>query len=159
MRMRQHLMDLYAVFFNNQPLLKLLNYPSNDYFDDPLSKPNITDQNIKKDLIKRSIVVDDLTIERNKGRLLIYPDVRINTRSNYQFSNQIVNIDILVPIKMDEVDFRVAWICDHVNSLLFNERITGIGKILFRGGNPIKVGKDGYVGYRLAYEFVSENFG
>lgn len=155
MKMRENLIELYKVFYNNQPLLKLLYYPSTSYYDDPLTKPNITDQNIKKDLVKRSIVVDDLTVERNKGRVLVYPDVRNNVRSSYVHSNQVVNVDVLVPIKMDEVDFRLAWICDHVNSLLHDKRITGMGKTLFRGGHPVKVGKDGYVGYRLSYEFGS----
>lgn len=154
MRMRENLIELYTVFYNNQPLLKLLYYPSTSYYDDPLDKPDITDQNIKNDLIKRSIVVDDLTVERNKGRVLIYPNNRYNTY-NYNVAKQVVNIDILVPIKMDEADFRLAWICDHVNSLLHDERITGMGKIAFRGGVPIRVGKDGYIGYQLSYEFGS----
>jgi hypothetical protein len=153
--MRENLIELYKVFYNNQPLLKLLNYPSTSYYDDPLAKPDITDRNIKNDLIKRSIVVDDLTVERNKGRVLIYPNGRYNT-SNYIVAKQAVNIDILVPIKMDEVDFRLAWVCDHVNSLLHDERITGLlGKVAFRGGTPIRLGKDGYVGYQLSYEFGS----
>lgn len=155
MKMRENLIELYKVFYNNQPLLKLLNYPSTSYYDDPLVKPDITDRNIKTDLIKRSIVVDDLTVERNKGRVLIYPNGRYNT-SNYIVAKQTVNIDILVPIKMDEVDFRLAWVCDHVNSLLHDERITGLlGKVAFRGGTPIRLGKDGYVGYQLSYEFGS----
>ena len=104
---------------------------------------------------KRSIVVDDLTVERNKGRVLIYPNNRYNTY-NYNVAKQVVNIDILVPIKMDEVDFRLAWVCDHVNSLLHDERITGLlGKVTFRGGTPIRVGKDSYIGYQLSYEFGS----
>ena len=128
MKMRENLIELYKVFYNSQPLLKLLNYPSTSYYDDPLAKPDITDQNVKNDLIKRSIVVDDLTVERNKGRVLIYPNGRYNTSYNYGVADQIVTIDIFVPITMDEVDFRLSWICDHVNSLLHNERITGIGK-------------------------------
>lgn len=155
MRMRENLIELYTVFYNNQPLLKLLYYPSTSYYDDPLTKPNITDQNIKKDLVKRSIVVDDLTVERNKGRVLVYPDGRFNASHNYGLADQIVNIDIFVPIKMDEVDFRLAWICDHVNSLLHNERITGVGKIVFRGGRPIIKAVKDYIGYQLSYEFGS----
>lgn len=154
MKMRENLIELYKVFYNNQPLLKLLNYPSTSYYDDPLTKPDITDQNVKNNLIKRSIVVDDLTVERNKGRVLIYPNGRYNT-SNYGVADQIVNIDIFVPIKMDEVDFRLSWICDHINSLLHNEKITGIGKISFSGGRPIINAVKDYIGYQLSYTFGS----
>jgi hypothetical protein len=160
MRMRENLIDIYKVFTTNENLLRLLYYQPIDANDNPLdpAKPNILDLankwDIIQDRIKTTEKVDDLDDEE-KCRLLFYAGRRSGT-NNYILSNQEFAVDILCHFSFEETDLRMSWICDTVNSLVFDEKITGIKKISFKNGNPIKAPND-YVGYRLIYEIVSGN--
>lgn len=161
MRMRENLMDIYKVLINDETLLRLLYYKPSNMNDDPLSldKPNILDKpdldkwNIINDLIVPSVKVTDLD-ETEKCRVLIFPADRNSAKQNYYFSDQRIIVDVLTHVAFDSVDFRNSWICDRINDLLFNEHVTGIGKMNFIGGKAINA-PNNYVGYRLMYEFYS----
>jgi hypothetical protein len=158
MKMRENLIDIYKVFTTNETLLRLLYYKPVDASDDPLdpTKENILDKADKWDIIMDRIVttpkVDDLD-NTEKCRLLFYPGRRSNT-SSYILADQEVVVDVLVNFNYDNVDLRLSWVCDTVNSLMFDKRITGVGKITYKSGSNVSA-PSGYVGYRLTYEIGS----
>lgn len=157
--MRKNLMDVYKILNNDEDLLRLLYYKPINFSDDPLdeTKPNILDMTnsekweIINDVIVPGIKVDDLETEE-KCRIIIFMGDRNGLR-NDSFSNQNITIDILAAISIDNIDFRLCWICDRVNELLFDELITGLSKVNFKGGKTFNAPK-GYVGYRINFEFV-----
>lgn len=158
MSMRKHMVDIYKVFSTDETLLRLLYYKPENAADDPLdsSKPNILDMTDKWDIIqdriKTTSKVDDLDDEA-KCRLLFYSAGR-NGTNNYLVADQEIKIDLLVHYYFEDVDLRMSWICDRVNELMFDQRITGYGKVDFKNGKPISA-PNGYVGYQLLYQFGS----
>jgi hypothetical protein len=165
MRMRENMQDVYKVLTSSETLLRLLYYKPSNAEDDPLSelKPNILDMSelgegnkwsIIQDRIKTIPKVDDL--DKNQiCRLLFYPSNRHRT-DNYLISDQDITFDILVHFAYEDVDQRLEWICDVLNELMFDKRITGMGKVTYVDGRPLSV-PQGYVGYRLVYSFGSGN--
>jgi hypothetical protein len=109
---------------------------------------------IIKDVIKTTSKTDDLDTEK-KCRVCFYSGIRKPTR-NYVIAEQYIYFDVYVYLELEEVDMRLSWICDRINELLNNDRITGMGKFLFRDGVPVK-SVDGYVQYRLVYSFGDFN--
>lgn len=158
MQMRKNLQDIYRLFVNDETLLRLLYYLPKNQLDDPLdpNKPNILELENKWDIINDRIKptpkTDDLD-QVPKCRLLFYPGARDNT-NNYLIADQEFVIDVLVHFDYENVDFRMSWICDHVNELLFDKRITGMNNIDFYGGRPISA-PENYVGYSMKYRFRS----
>lgn len=160
-KMRKNIQDIYKVLVNDETLLRLLHYIDNTDDSDansPLnpSKPNILDMaiatkwDIIQDVIKTTPKIDDLDSDK-KCRVLIFPGDRRGT-GNYLISNQKFIFDIFIHVDIDNVDQRLSWVCDCLNELICNERITGMGKILFIDGKNILSIKN-YIGYRLIYEF------
>lgn len=162
MMMRENLQDIYRLLTQDETLLRLLYYKPSNYNDNPLdkSKQNILDMEesekwkIIQDRIVTTIKTSGLDKEK-KCRILFYPGKRHST-GNYLISSQLINFDVLVHIEFDEIDMRLSWICDHLNELLFKNRITGVGKISFVDGDKLLT-PDEYVGYRLIYRFGSVN--
>jgi hypothetical protein len=155
MKMRQNLRDIYLMFINDEILLRLLYYPPEDPLDP--AKEDILSKSDKWSIIDDRIVltskVDDLeegSVE--KCRLLLFPGRRGNT-NNYALANQEIVIDLLVHFKYEK-DQRLEWISDRVNELICHEKVTGVGEMKFKDGNPISAPKN-YIGYRLKYEFGS----
>lgn len=110
---------------------------------------------IINDRIKTTSKTDDLDNNR-KCRLVFYSGSRSHS-NNYKVSEQEIVFDILVHFDYENVDFRMSWICDRINELLFDERVTGIKKITFEGGRPIPSVANEYVGYKLSYIIGSVN--
>lgn len=153
MKMKENLMAIYGVLVNDDDLLKLLYYQPQNFNDDPLSHPSITDWEIKKDLVKKTRVVNDLD-NTEKCRVLMYPSRRRPQR-NYIVADQTIKIDVFCHISYDDVDFRLAMICDRINELLIDKHITGVYKTKFVTGGEIATGIVGYVAYQLVYEIGS----
>jgi hypothetical protein len=164
MSMRQSIRDLYMKLINEK-LLRLLYYPPEDLgksIPDPLSPSNPDILSLPAD--QKWAIIDDrilLTpktddLDNPKCRLMFYPGRRYSTNTNYLFANQEIIFDILVHFSFER-DQRSMWICDTINEIIFNQRITGVGKVLYKQGGQIN-SPDGYVGYRLVYEFISENY-
>lgn len=159
MSMYNNLIDIVKTFYNDETLLRLLHYPPTNYNDipDPLDKslPNITDTDddysIRDYVIMLAPKTDDL--ESNPScRLYLYAGRRTPT-SNYVTANQEVIVDILCHNDYEK-DLRSMKISDRVNELLFDSRVTGMAKIDYVGGSPIKAPSE-YVGYSHKYVFVS----
>ncbi|NBI28600.1 hypothetical protein [Chengkuizengella marina] len=160
MKMRENMKDLYRLFTTDETLLRLLYYKPTHGNDDPIdeSKPNILDMDVSErwgiieDRIKTTPTSENLDKEA-KCRLLFYPGRRSNT-DNYYLANQEIYFDVLSHFNYDGRDMRLSWICDHINNLIFDKKITGIGNVLFESGQPIEA-PESYIGYRLRYSIGS----
>jgi hypothetical protein len=162
---KKYTSDISNLFYNDETILRLLHYKPENRLDDPLdeNKPNIldmVDEDKKWELIDDCIMTAPKTSDlekKPKCRLFVYPGVRRPTNDNFLFANQQFNFDVLTHADFQNMDLRNEWICERVNELIFGKRIAGLGKVLFKGGQPINAPKD-YQGYRLVYEFASENY-
>jgi hypothetical protein len=156
--MTDNLSDVYKALTSDEILLRLLYYLPSSPIDDPLStdKPNILDMenrwDIIRDVIKPIEKTDDLE-NTPKCRLFVYPGNR-NSTGNYLLANQEIVFDILVHIDFQDMDLRLSRICDRINELVCNKKITGIGKVLFDSGGRIGAPAN-YIAYRLIYVFGS----
>ncbi|MBT9151648.1 MAG: hypothetical protein DDT40_01844 [candidate division WS2 bacterium] len=145
---------------SDEILLRLLHYAPADALDSPLSpvksnvlgRPNNASWPIINDVIKTAPKTDDLTL-RKSARVFIYMGQRKSTH-NYLFASQEIIFDVLVSMSWEEIDQRQSWICDRLNEIVFDRRITGIGKVEYKDGRVIPV-PAGFVGYRLRYEIGS----
>ncbi len=163
MRMRESLQTIYRVLTTDETLLRLLYYKPSDSFDNPLDseKANILDMDdsqkwaIIQDVIKTTPSVANLDTEP-KCRICMYHGTRDNNR-NYLIANQKIIFDVLVHFDFDNVDQRLSWICDRLNELMFDKRITGIGRVGFVRGTIIPSSYENYIAYRLIYEFGDFN--
>jgi hypothetical protein len=161
-RQKENLEDFYSILINNETLLRLLYYHPENYLDDPLdpNKDDVTTLSntwdIRRNLIKKSRAVKDITSETEINRVLIYAGKRRPTR-NYLIADQRIVIDHFTRIKDDEMDFRQSKINDKINDLFTNNKISGIGKVEFLDGNQIGAPAEGFVGYRLIFEIGSVN--
>lgn len=148
----------------DEDLLRLLHYKPLNRLDNPLdeSKTNILDKPVDDlwELIDFHLVpaikIDDL-VENQICRIFYYPGNGNPTNSTYLFSNQEYIFDVLVHNDFQIMDKRLEMICDRMNELVFNKRIGGIGKTLFKRRHPINTVKN-YMGFRLIYEFCNENY-
>jgi hypothetical protein len=163
-KLEKYSKDIYKVLISDEILLRYLHYIPTSRIDDPLdtSKENILDKDIDTlwgiidDVIVPAPKLSDI-VETQKSRLLVYAGYGRGSNSNYLFSNQEYEIDIFVHADTQTLDFRMEKIHDRVNELLFNKHIAGLGKLLFKGRQPIGGIKD-YIGYKLIYHFSSENY-
>ncbi|MCA1021645.1 hypothetical protein [Halobacillus litoralis] len=161
MKMREYLQEFYKLFSTDEILLRLLHYKPEDSMDDPLSpnKPNILDMPIQDryeiidTLMKFTPTTEDLTKKSSTCRLFFYPSRRGNT-TNYAIADQNIKFDVFVHMDFNDKDMRLAWICDHINDLLFDKHITGMKKLSFVGGNEIGA-PEGYTAFQLIYNVGS----
>lgn len=155
MRLRQNLIEIFNVIGNDKLLLRLLYYPS-----DPLN-PSNPDVNslpdfhvIRKERIIRSPKIDDLTT-KEICRICMYMGNRDNTK-NKKVAMQDVVFDVYAHIdRYDKNDARALWICDRINEILYDEWITGVGKMESYRSLIIPNPPSGYIGYRMIFTFGS----
>ena len=147
----------------DEQLLRLLYYTPKNRLDNPLdiSKANILEMPEDKlwDIIDHHMIpaikIDDL--EKNPiCRVFYYAGIGRPTNSNYLYGFQEYVFDVFVHNNFQIIDKRIELICDRINQLISNKRINGIGKTLFKKKSPIG-SPDGYMGFRLIYEFCSES--
>lgn len=160
MGMYDNLKDIVKIFRFDETLLRLLYYPPKDIANnikDPLddSLDNVLDIDMDWSIRDKRIMLipksDDL--ENNPlCRIYLYAGRRNPTR-NYHVANQEVIIDILCHSDFEK-DLRSMRISDRVNDLLFNERVTGLGKLDYEDGSPISAPLN-FVGYRHVFKFGS----
>lgn len=152
----------------DEHLLRLLCYAPKSAIDDPLSpsKPDILtmkDQRAKWELIKYHLMnaVNFYDLDSNAiSRLVFYPGNGKGAKQNYLFANQEYTFDIYTHYTNQNLDRRIELISDRINELICNKRIAGIGKTLFLARHPIVSTSlpNGYVGFRIIYEFCLENY-
>lgn len=155
MGMYDNLIDIVRLFHNDETLLRLLHYPPTNYNDiaDPLDNSLNNIMDIDDDWTIRDKVImlapksDDLEDEPI-CRVYLYAGRRTPTK-NYLVANQEIIVDILCHSNYEK-DLRSMRISDRINELLFDERITGMGKVDYVGGGQISAPSN-YVGYSHRY--------
>lgn len=162
MNMHDYLAKIDEILRNDVDLWKLLYHKSTHFDDDPLKKENILELPPKEmfDIVnlrlKHTPVTKDLAdIEIN--RIIFYPAPRRPQSQNYMVATQEINFDIFCHRDFNDVDMRLAKICDRVNEIFSNKHITGMGKVAFVDGRPFTLIEQGYIGYTLIYAFGSGN--
>ena len=169
--LKENLENIYNVLQSSEKLLRLLHYMPKNAADDPLSpnKPDIKTSPKKYEIIANSLVPSDKTydldLESRLCRVCVYTGTRKPQQSylssigqmgdNVYTSDQIYNFDVYVHIDVDATDFRMMWICDTLNEILFQQNVTDIGKFKLAFSSPVGNTPKGYVGYKLAYLLVS----
>lgn len=149
----------------DEELLRLLYYKPKNKLDNPLdsAKPNILDKPVDElwEIIDYHLVpairLDDLQKE-SVCRIFYYAGYGRSAKKNYLFSNQEYIFDVIVHNDIQITDKRLEKICDRLNDLLFNKRIGGVGKTLFKVRQPINGVPSNYMGFKLVYEFVNESY-
>lgn len=158
MKLRQNLQDIYNRLVQSDNLLRLLYYPTNPLDN---SHSNIVGSANHLSVADKHVFWTPKTTDLVNAptcRLCVYAGNRTPISSNYITSFQDFVFDVYVHIEeFDQKDLRLTWIADEINSLVSMTRITGIGKIEFVDGIPILNAPEGYVGYRLVYQFGSGN--
>ncbi|GLO66135.1 hypothetical protein [Oceanobacillus kimchii] len=162
MGMHQELMDVRKVIRNDSDLWKLLYYQAENSIHDVLEEPDVLnfDRAILNEIIKKRLkftpVTDDL-VEDKICRIIFYAGTRTTQGGNYAIADQLLNIDIFVHRDFNDVDMRLAKICDRVDFLFNKKRVAGFGKAQFVNGKPFNLSDEGYTGYTLVYKLGSNN--
>jgi hypothetical protein len=162
MKMRKAQVDIFKLLSNNETLLRLLIYLPSSAADDPLdpSKLNILDmeEQEKWKLINDRILFTPTHVgldQDPKCRICFFHSRRDTNRSNV-IANQSFNLDVFTHYKFNNVDQRLAWICDTLDEMFANQNITGIGKCIPLPSRELSAPTE-YVGFRLVYEFGDFN--
>jgi hypothetical protein len=163
MQLKQNIEDIYKVLTNDETLLRLLINQPTSPTDDPLdpTKPNILDmsatdrQALLDDRIYFTKSVDDLTT-KEICRIIFYPGNRRTDPSNFQTSSQEFVFDVLAHMSYNNVDVRCQWICDRIEELLFDNKVTGTKSVRKVTGRDLMLAPN-YASYELVFEFGSVN--
>lgn len=148
-------------FLQNQRLMKLLYYtdryvlsPQKIYKD---QHPNLTDQQ-KIELLGKNIkITPKLYVD---GSVLAYIIISFDNfttnATNPQFRDNIVTFDIICHFdqwQLEDFQLRPYRIAAEIDSMLNNERLTGIGLFQFLGCNQIIL-NDEFAGLTLMYSAI-----
>jgi hypothetical protein len=160
MKMFEQLDRIYMILRGDSDLLKLLYYKSETFSDDPLLKPDVLtlppeEKNpIINHRIKHTPVTDDL-VDEQICRIIMYPGDRRSASGNYKLADQRVTVEVFVHRDYNDIDMRLAKICDRLNDLLNDKKLSSIGKSKMVSASPYQLSKQGYMVYRMEYEFGS----
>ena len=169
--LKENLENIYNALQSSEKLLRLLHYMPKNASDDPLSisKQDVSALPKRYEIIANTLVPSDKTydldLESKICRLCVYTGTRRAQQNfnqgmgqlndNVYASDQVYNFDVYAHIDVDVVDFRMMWIVDTVNEILFQENVTDIGRFRLAFSSPINNTPKGYVGYKLAYVMSS----
>lgn len=161
MQFRKYIIDFFKVFKDDEYLLRLLaNAPMNG-LDDPLSpsKPNIVSSASQNAIVKERIIRSPKTSDLPKSqicRVCMYLAQSVPSRTNKMVATQNIVFDVYAHIdKFDAIDVRGLWICDIIHKLVYSKKITGFGEIDMLQNTIITNAPDGYIGYRMVFNFGS----
>lgn len=137
-------------FLSNERLKRLLHYDSKD----ALTRPNLTEEQ-SLNLIGNEIrIVPKLKIEEESRTYIILSfDNFSPTRTNNQFRDNIVEVDIICHFdqwQLDDLKLRPYIIAGEIDSMLDQNRFTGIGVLNFVGMSQIVL-TDEFAGLCLMY--------
>jgi hypothetical protein len=166
----------------DENLLRLLRYKANNMddniFTNTSSRPNIVPiylpgthtldpsvpyfvGEIASDTIRHSLILsaakafDASTVQ--ECRLIFAIGGRSSDTQNYLVSKQDMMFQIQTHVAFENVDYRQEKICDYINKLIFNQKVTGLNKAKFVTGYPTNLSSDQYIGYTVVYRFGSAN--
>ncbi|MBI6863882.1 MULTISPECIES: hypothetical protein [Lysinibacillus] len=167
MKIVKNITEFYHSLINNEKLLRLLYYIPKDQFDDPLdeSKLDVSQLPEKEHVLKNLIVIgdkpSDLSLETNFCRICLYTGPRLPQKNYLKNINQFTDnpysstqqyiFDIYTPDSVNNIDFRMDWLGEVLNEVLFQEDVEEFGDLRFHSGLPITNLPKGIIGYRWSY--------
>ena len=141
-----------AIMKNNR-LKKMLYYTTRDC----LNKPNLTEDETISMFGKQIKIVPKLYVD---GSVLNYIIISFdNFTKNYnnpEFRDNIIEFDIICHFDqwhMEDFELRPYKIAAELDSMLNNQRLTGIGKLEFLGANQMIL-TDEYAGLCVMYQAI-----
>ncbi|MFJ6207288.1 hypothetical protein [Lysinibacillus sp. NPDC092081] len=167
MKIVKNITEFYHLLVNDEKLLRLLYYMSKDRQDDPLDDLKMdVSQLLEKDSILNNLIVigdktSDLASDTNICRICLYTGPRMPQKNYLKNLNQFTDnpysstqqyiFDIYTPVSANNIDFRLDWLGEKLNEVLFQENVEEFGDLRFHSGLPIMNAPNGFVGYRWTY--------
>ena len=142
-----------SYLLKNDRLKRLLYYTTPDC----LNKPNLTDEETIG-LIHKSIkIVPKLYVDGSVLNYIILSFDNFTTnRNNPEFRDNIVEFDIICHFdqwNLSDFQLRPYRIAAEIDSMLNNQKLTGIGRLEFMGANQMLL-TDEYAGLCLMYQAI-----
>lgn len=175
--MREALNNIMQVLREDEKLMKLLYYSPETLEQDVVEDLIPTDEDMARviendvDAIEkveryREIIESRLLIGETKKEIEEDHICRVYVRfgrlrsvfGNYLIGDQEVVVNVYVPNRYDRYDYRLAWINDRISYLLTQERISGIGKMIYSKGDS-RVAPHDYARYENIYMFTTAKKG
>lgn len=135
----------------NDRLKKLLHYTTKDC----LNQPSLTEDETLQLFGKNIKIVPKLVIDKSVlNYIIITCDNFTTNNTNPEFRDNIIEFDIICHIdqwNLKDFQLRPYKIAAEIDSMLNDQRLTGIGKIEFVGANQMIL-TDEYAGICIMYE-------
>lgn len=117
----------------NQTLLKLLYYKDND----PLSKPDLTEQQKKEEVFQELIkIVPKFTREENERAAVSIRVIKARNTKNPEFDYIEIGIESIVPLDqwiIKDINLRPFMIMSEIEKSLANKSVNGLGHLRYVG--------------------------
>ena len=141
------------LFFKNENLKKMLYYTSADC----LNKPNLSEKQTLELFGKNIRIIPKLQVSGEVMNYIIisFDNFTTNT-TNPEFRDNIIEFDVICHFDewhLKDYQLRPYRIAAEIDSMLNNQRLTGVGKIEFLGGNQMIL-TDEYAGLCLMYQVI-----
>lgn len=132
--MGENLQKIFKRLQTNQDLLKLLYYTDKD----PLNKPDLTEEQIKKEIFEKLIKVVPRVGPKETATSLISLKVMRGrlVSSNNEFENTTISIEIFTPMTqwlIKDESLRPFKIMGEIKKSLKDKTINGMGKMIYTG--------------------------
>ena len=141
------------MIMKNDRLQKLLYYTTTD----PLSQPRLNDEQMSELFGKNIKIVPKLSID---GTVLNYIIVSFDNftpnATNPEFRDNVISFDIICHFDqwhLKDFELRPYRIAGELDSMLNQERLTGIGKLDFLGASQLII-NDEFAGVTLMYSAI-----
>lgn len=142
-----------SYLLKNERLKKLLYYTTPDC----LNKPQLTDTETVGLIHKNIKIVPKLYVDGSVLNYIILNfDNFITNKNNPEFRDNIVEFDIVCHFdqwNLQDFQLRPYRIAAEIDSMLDNQKLTGIGRLQFMGANQILL-TDEYAGLCLMYQAI-----
>lgn len=142
-----------SYLLKNDRLKRLLYYTTPDC----LNKPNLTDEETIGLIHKNIKIVPKLYVDGSVLNYIILSFDNFTTnRNNPEFRDNIVEFDIICHFdqwNLSDFQLRPYRIAAEIDSMLNNQKLTGIGRLEFMGANQMLL-TDEYAGLCLMYQAI-----
>lgn len=142
-----------SYLLKNDRLKRLLYYTTPDC----LNKPNLTDEETVGLIHKNIKIVPKLYVDGSVLNYIILSFDNFTTnRNNPEFRDNIVEFDIICHFdqwNLSDFQLRPYRIAAEIDSMLNNQKLTGIGRLEFMGANQMLL-TDEYAGLCLMYQAI-----
>lgn len=143
---------LVDLIMKNDRLKKMLYYPTRDCMD----KPKVTDDQALNMFGKQIKIIPKLYVDGSLMNYLVISFDNFVATDNPEFRANRVEFDIICHFsqwQMKDFELRPYRIAAEIDSMLMNQRLTGIGEIEFLGATQTVL-TDEYAGVCLLYRIV-----